>query len=69
MDMRQHLAEVPHIDERSAYRTIAEMIGLGSGDTVNIDAVMTRDHGFASTGLTGGSDLSSLWRRDIQSAV
>jgi hypothetical protein len=61
--------QVPHVNQRTAHRAIAELIVLGFGHTISVDAVMARDHGFASTGLTGGSDLSSPWRRDIQSAV
>jgi hypothetical protein len=36
--MRQHLSQVAHVEQRSADRAIAEMIGLGFGNTVGVDA-------------------------------
>ena len=44
MNMRQHLPEVPHVNARPAYRAIAEMIGLGLGNAVSVDAGIVRDH-------------------------
>jgi hypothetical protein len=38
--VRQHLTEVLGVEIRTAYMTISEMIGLGFGDTVKIEAVI-----------------------------
>jgi hypothetical protein len=38
VNMRQHLAEIAHVDQRAADQTITEMIGLGLGNAVCIDA-------------------------------
>jgi hypothetical protein len=32
VDLRQYLPKVAHVDARSAYRAVAEMVGLGAGD-------------------------------------
>jgi hypothetical protein len=38
VNMRQHLSQVAHVEQRSADRAIAEMIGLGFGNAVGVDA-------------------------------
>jgi hypothetical protein len=38
--VRQHLTEVLGVEMRTAYMTISEMIGLGFGDTVKIEAAI-----------------------------
>jgi hypothetical protein len=35
--MRQHLSQVAHVEQRSADRAIAEMIGLGFGNAVGVE--------------------------------
>jgi hypothetical protein len=37
--MRQHLSQVAHVEQRSADRAIAEMIGLGFGNAVGVDGL------------------------------
>jgi hypothetical protein len=37
------LPEVAHVDQRATDRAIAEMIGLGLGDAVGIDAAIFSD--------------------------
>jgi hypothetical protein len=43
MDMRQHLAKVPHVNPLPAAGALHEVIGLGLGDAVRIDAAIISD--------------------------
>jgi hypothetical protein len=40
MHMREHLVEIAHVEIRPADRAISEMIGLGFGNAVGIEAVI-----------------------------
>ena len=40
VNMREHLAEIAHIEPFPAARTFHEMIGLSFGDAVRIEAVI-----------------------------
>jgi hypothetical protein len=40
VDVRQQLVEVAHVEPFSAARTLHEMIGLGLGDAVRIEAAI-----------------------------
>jgi hypothetical protein len=42
VNMRQHLAEVAHVEPLSTAGTLVEMIGLGFGDAIGVDAVVAR---------------------------
>jgi hypothetical protein len=59
MDMRQHLPEIPHVELCPADRAISEMIGLGFGDHVRIDAGTARDYELSSFDLVGGKSVIS----------
>jgi hypothetical protein len=40
--MLNHLAEIAHIEPSRTHRTFQEMIGLGFGDAISVDAVAAR---------------------------
>jgi hypothetical protein len=48
MRMRQHLAEVAHVEQRAADWASGEMVQLSLGDAVNVAAGMARDVGHCS---------------------
>jgi hypothetical protein len=60
--MRQHLLEVAHVEPFSAARALHEMIGLGFGDAVSIDAGIAWDHltlcGFGPISISAMSEGS-----------
>jgi hypothetical protein len=54
VDVRQHLGQVAHVEQRPSDRTVPEMIGFGFGHAIRIDAGIARDHKSSPMPLKNG---------------
>jgi hypothetical protein len=69
VDVRQHLAEVPHVHERAADRAIAEMVKFGLSDAIAIVALHDLTFGFSPSSSHLRATSSPLSARHKNSAA